>query len=137
MGVAGKGRVSIGDKDGSWHLPKPKALIVRLPEGNPARFYLGVGQVESGIHLVQDVQRCRLEKQQGQNQREGHERPLAAAQLRQALLPHVPKGNANLEALEDTAALAHHGLQPRVAAGQQCGEDGPKVLVDLGWLLGL
>ncbi len=50
---------------------------------------LGMREVERGVDLVEDVHRRGLELQQRHDQRERDERPLATAQLRQALLPYA------------------------------------------------
>lgn len=51
----------------------------------------------SGGYLIQDVDGCRLEEEHCQNKRQGEEGTLAAAELRQGLLPHVAKRHAHLK----------------------------------------
>lgn len=88
---------------------------------------LCVAQVERRIHLVQNVHRCRFEEQQRKDQRERQQGPefrqmngslvsirqssaggccvvssvpLAAAQLREALLPHAAQRDTHGEAVK-------------------------------------
>ena len=90
---------------------------------------LRVRQVQGGVHLVQDVDGRRFEQQHGQDQRQGNQRPLASAQLREVLLPGVSQGHLELQAVQDPASLG--GGQTGVGPRQQGGEDGAKVLVHL------
>ena len=90
---------------------------------------LRVRQVQRSVDLVQDVERGRLEEQQGQDEGQSNQRPLAAAQLRQRLLPLTAEGDANLETIEDVFSFGRSQLG--VGSGQEGGKDGAEVLVDL------
>ena len=60
---------------------------------------LRVRQVQRGVHLVQDVQRGRLEEQQSEDEWKSDQRPLTSAQLRKRLFPLTSEGHADLEAV--------------------------------------
>ena len=67
---------------------------------------LRVRQVERGVDLVEDVDGRRLEEKHGQDQRQGHQRALAAAQLLQTVLPHAAERHLPLESPEKLKRLA-------------------------------
>ena len=58
---------------------------------------LSVRQVERSVYFVEDVDGCRLEEQQRQDQRQRHKGPLTARQLRQTLLPHIAERYLHLQ----------------------------------------
>mmetsp|Transcript_45018 Transcript_45018/g.75101 ORF Transcript_45018/g.75101 Transcript_45018/m.75101 type:complete len:345 (+) Transcript_45018:383-1417(+) len=90
---------------------------------------LRVAEIQRRVHLVQDIDGRGLEHQQREDEAEGEEGALPAAQLRQGLLPHRAEGHLDLQAIQHAAAL--RGLQLGHGARQQGREDGPEVLVHL------
>lgn len=66
---------------------------------------LGVGEIEGGVDFVEDIHGSGLELEQGHNEGERDERPLPAAQLRQALLPDTPEPYFDLESVHEVLTV--------------------------------
>lgn len=89
---------------------------------------LGVRQVQRRIDLVQDVERCRLEQQQRQDEWERYEWPLTSTQLGQRVFPLTTEGNLDLETVEDIFSFWRSQFCRR--SWQKTGENGSEVFVD-------
>mmetsp|Transcript_9488 Transcript_9488/g.23970 ORF Transcript_9488/g.23970 Transcript_9488/m.23970 type:complete len:387 (+) Transcript_9488:220-1380(+) len=91
---------------------------------------LRVAQVEGRVHLVQDVERRRLEEQQREHERQRDQRALPAGELEQRRFPRLSERHVDHKPIVDGLPVGRFELG--VGVRQQRAEDGAEVGVHLG-----
>ena len=74
---------------------------------------LGVGQVQSGVYLVQNVDWGWFYFQEGEDKGESQKGPLATRKLRKTVLPIVVETDTNIHSLGDITLINFFDLSHR------------------------